>query len=102
MTHLEHLIENTPVDFENGKYHKLKTNFPKHSLCIYCNKNRKINYTRQINHIEYRGKPIKFVKLQAWCSYCGWPVDVPGMWDAELDRIKLIYNKQFGAEDNDE
>ena len=79
---------------------KLKTGFPKRNFCYHCQKNRKINYTRQINHTEYRGKDIEFVEFQAWCSYCGWPIYIPGMWDAELERIKRIYN-EGGVDENE-
>ena len=77
-------------------YNKLKTGFPRHEFCYYCQKNRKINYTRQRKRIEYRGKEIDYVELMAWCNYCGWPLDISGMWDEELARIKEIYKETYG------
>lgn len=81
-------------------FDKFEPPFPKKALCSHCLKQRRIFYGRVIKECDYRDKKISYVEITGWCSYCGWPVDVPGMWDDELSRIQKEWRLQKDEDEN--
>ena len=68
-------------------------------LCLTCGKRTPYHYDMQRCEVEYRGVSLVVQEMVAYCNICGDRVDVPGLWDYNLEEIQKKYLdfKKYGS-----
>ena len=66
------------------------------ALCITCGEYVKYDIIEVESTIEYKNKSVIYKEKQAICKKCHEQMDVPGLWDGNLERIKEAYRRQYG------
>ena len=60
-------------------------------LCIVCGDYEEYKIEYQEKTVEYKGESSKYKEKIAYCAKCGDRVDVPGLWDENLQAIQDEY-----------
>ena len=63
-------------------------------LCLNCGKYEGFYFEEEPAIIEYKGEIVSYTAKKAYCNKCNQEVDVPGLWDENLVRIKQAYSKR--------
>lgn len=62
-------------------------------LCLVCNEYKPYTFWYREKTVEYKEKMITYSEKYATCSCCGEEVNVPGIWDYNLNKIIETYEK---------
>ena len=60
-------------------------------LCIACGDYEEYRIEYQEKVVEYKGESVTYKEKIAYCAKCGDRVDVPGLWDENLQAIQNEY-----------
>ena len=62
-------------------------------LCLNCGDYQPYTFQYRDKTVEYKGRKIVYGEKYATCNCCGEEVDVPGLWDTNLNEVIRRYEK---------
>ena len=77
------------IDYDKSQYSMFEQG---KVLCINCGEYTPYEIKEEECTIPYKDTQVTFKELQGYCKHCGKPVNVLGLGDKNLERIKEAYN----------